>query len=220
MQNSSLPPVRNDPPKVYLAGPILWAEEGGHGWRDRVIDAYPDAFEWVNPLDIFDGSEDEATLLPKDYVEYYDEDDDENVITDEELVEADKEEVFDCDGMLVGLMDTVHTWGTPQEQVLKWQQGRSNGVPGGPAPPPVVVWHNDLDELDLSPWMRYHSTFRSPDMHDCVDRLQAKLGTHRLCLDCMNDMGIEIDGMQFTSTDDACDNCKQSYAVLNYGGQR
>lgn len=161
-----------DAPVIYLAGPILFAENGGRGWRDRVTEDWPDQFGYINPLDVFDGSEDVATVLPKDELEEYDADPDEATISDEELVETDKALVREADALLIGFPERCASWGTPQEQAEVWG---SNAFGDVQPTKPVATYHGDQAMEDLSPWLRYHSTFLSADLGECMNYLSEEV---------------------------------------------
>lgn len=196
---------------VYMAGPIMHADDGGHGWRDELVEKYSSLFNWVNPLDFFDASEDSATLLPDEIADDYDPDPDESTITDTEIVVGDKIAVAESDAMLIGFPEVVGSWGTPQEQIYAWEH-RSHDY----AQPkkPIVVWHGDLDwERDCSPWLRYHATYHSASLEDCVHHLEAVLGVSPLCFDCRVDAGLEIANEQFKATGDKCEWCGNGFAV-------
>lgn len=155
-------------PKVYLAGPIQHADDGGHGWRDDVIEA-TDEFEWLNPLDKHDGGEAFATIMPERFAENYEPADDELVITDREIVEADKELIDTADAILIGFDEKVPAWGTPMEQAYVWDEARDKSSI------PVVVYHGPLPDDELSPWLRYHSDYRVPELSAALNHLRNEL---------------------------------------------
>lgn len=203
-------------PQVYLAGPIQHADDGGHGWRDMVIGEYSDSFDFINPLDFFDGGEDTATILPKDVAEEYKPAEDENVITDEQVVKKDTMLVNDADALLIGYHEKVPAWGTPFEQALV-----SNRSIAQPNPRiPVAVWHSDLLSSELSPWLRYNSTYNSRKMRNVMGYLEAVLGTAALCVDCRKTAGVDLQGSRFKPTEDRCEECRRNTAVEVYGGGR
>lgn len=195
-----------DKPIVYLAGPIHYADDGGHTWRNKVINEYPDLFTWINPLDFFDGGEDKATILPEEVAENYDSEEDETVITDEELVEVDKQFVEWADAVMIGYAESVPSWGTPQEQL------EAHGEHGPKKP--VVLWYGDLDEFnDLSPWLRYHDTFRSPNIEECIQHLEAVLDANPLCLRCREESGMSVSGLTFQTQMEDCARCGHTYGT-------
>lgn len=154
--------MTDDKPTVYLAGPIMFADDGGHGWRDEIVDDYPDEIEWINPLNEVDGSADELTILPDEWAENYDTGEDEEVVTDSEIVEDDKRLIEEeSDAIFVGYYDRMLTWGTPQEQIF----GYDNDTP-------AFTWHKYLDWGDeCSPWLRHHSEFHSTDRDEVVEAI-------------------------------------------------
>lgn len=196
-------------PKVYLAGPIQHADDGGHGWRDRVINNHQN-FQYLNPLDFFDGGEDKATILPEDVAEDYETDKEEFVITDEELVEKDKRMVHEADALLIGFPEKVPAWGTPMEQAEVWNTNDSGGAYPSK---PVVVWHGEIDEVNLSPWIRYHDTFRSNSLAECVEYIEAVTGAVPLCVSCRVEAGVSVDGTPFTAEDRICVKCENHTAM-------
>lgn len=199
----------DDRPKVYLAGPIQHSPDGGHGWRDTVIDDHRN-FQYLNPLDFFDGGEDMATILPEAQVEDYEPEEGEFIITDEELVEKDKRMVHEADALLIGFPEKVPAWGTPFEQAEVWG---SNAFENVTPTKPVAVWHGELDELELSPWLRYHDTFRSQVLAECVEHLEAVTGAVSLCVSCRHETGAEVDGVTFTVEDRTCVRCDDHLAM-------
>lgn len=116
----------DDRPKVYLAGPIQHSPDGGHGWRDRVIDGHR-SLQYLNPLDFFDGSEDKATILPEDVAEDYETDTGEFLITDEELVDKDVRMVREAEALLIGFPEKVPPFGHSTRGYEWWQHNPKEG---------------------------------------------------------------------------------------------
>jgi len=73
-------------PSVYLAGPVMYPDDGGHGWRDYVKDEWADSAEWVDPLDKYDTSATEVEIS-----------DDPDGISPGTIVEEDKAMIDGCD---------------------------------------------------------------------------------------------------------------------------
>lgn len=190
---------------VYLAGPILHSDDGGVGWRERVETEYSSAFTWVNPIDFFEISEGDFTRLPESEIEGYEPEEGELVISDKAIVETDKNAIQLCDAVLVGYSDIVPSWGTPQEQMFTWEKAPEL---------PVVVWHGSLDWLDTSPWLRYHASFRSGQLENCVRHLQATLQTLPLCLDCRESSKVQVEGRSFMVTDETCAWCGEAFGTF------
>lgn len=195
----------DDRPNVYLAGPIQHADDGGHGWRDRVIDDHR-SLQYLNPLDFFDGGEDKATILPEDVAEDYETEKGEFLITDEDLVEKDKRMVNEADALLIGFPEKVPAWGTPMEQGYAWE----NGMPTKP----IAVWHGDIPNVELSPWIRYHATFASQSLLACVNYLEAELNATPLCVSCRDELGGTVRAMRFKMSDSTCTKCEDHQAMI------
>lgn len=196
----------DDRPKVYLAGPIQHADDGGHGWRDKVIDDHR-SLQYLNPLDFFDGGEDKATILPEAVAEDYETDKGEFLITDEELVHKDKNMVNEADALLIGFPEKVSAWGTPMEQIYAWQGEISPSKP-------IAVWHGEIPSQELSPWMRYHSTFSSQSLLACVNYLEAELNATPLCVSCRDELGGTVRAMRFKMSDSTCTKCEDHQAMI------
>lgn len=141
-------------PTVYLAGPIRHAENGGHDWRDDTIEQYSDQFDFLNPLDAFDTTEDQITWLqpgdvPDDYPET------ETVLEPRELIQTDKQMIREADAMLLDAREHVPTYGTPREHEYAVQVGT-----------PVVVRHDEGRRL--SPWLIGDAEFLDPSLRQCM----------------------------------------------------
>lgn len=194
-------------PTVYLAGPILHTDDGGRSWREKFIDHYGDRLSYFNPLDVFDGSEYDATIRPRKHLQGYEPEADEVVISDEELVETDKALVEAADALLIGYNEPTPSWGTPMEQAHVWNGNPSMRLQGGGPWKPVAVWHGRMDWRELSPWLRYHATFYSDAMSACVRYLEAATTAVPLCAACRRGRGMRIDGVRFRGTDVTCEGC-------------
>ena len=142
--------------EIYLAGPIQHAEDGGHGWRDRVKEEFdhPD-IEWSDPLDKYDGPAEGVVIHNGDPPE--DVAPDADLVSVSELVESDKEMVARADGVLVG-WDDVPSAGTPMEVMFAHANWK-----------PVAIWYRG--EAGISPWMEYHSTSVADDLSEAVDNI-------------------------------------------------
>lgn len=200
-------------PTVYLAGPIQHAHDGGHGWRDTVINEYPNLFDWVNPLDEFDGGEDTATILPEDAADDYEPVEGEELITDKQVVQTDKKLVQQADALLIGFHDKVPAWGTPFEQAIA--SGSVDHLHNGK---PVAVWHANIPTEELSPWLRYHATFYSQRMVENVEYLEATLEATPLCVDCRKESGANLQGIKFEASERTCARCNRNNAVKRHAG--
>lgn len=158
--------MNDNKPTVYLAGPIMFADDGGHGWRDRIMNDYPNEFNWLNPLDEKDGSSEDLTILPAEVAADYTPRPGEEVVTDEEVVKDDKRLIREeSDAIFVGYPDKTVTWGTPQEQIYCYQFDK-----------PTFAWHKNLDWIDdCSPWLRFHSEYHSQDRDNVVTYMEKHL---------------------------------------------
>jgi hypothetical protein len=141
-------------PTVYLAGPIRHAENGGHDWRDDIIEEYGDQFDFLNPLDAFDTTEDEISWLqpgevPEDYPES------ETVLPPKELIQTDKQMIREADAMLLDAREQVPTYGTPREHEYAVQVGT-----------PVVVRYEEGQQL--SPWQIGDAEFLHESRRQCM----------------------------------------------------
>lgn len=136
--------------RVYLAGPVNFAADGGHGWRNMAEQEHP-AFDWSNPLDEFDVPSTDANLVYTDEVI-----DNEDLVSSGAIVRSDKRKVRESDAVLVGWKDVPAT-GTPMEVLYAWQWGI-----------PVVVWY---EGERLSPWMYHHATGVYDAFDDSIEAL-------------------------------------------------
>lgn len=139
-----------DDPSVYLAGPVMSPDDGGHGWRSH-LEAEYGHINWLNPLAKYDGNAtdvvwgiDPDTTTVSDGQEF---------VHVDEIVETDKAMIDDADAVLVG-WQRCPSVGTPMEILYAYQQGL-----------PIVVWHDPdtaaagaPDTGELSPWLTYHAT--------------------------------------------------------------
>lgn len=118
-----------DVPAVYMAGPIQHVNDYGRGWRNFVKKRYPDACEWLDPLDEYNSMEEAEAEW-----------------TDERIVKKDLDMIDRADALLVH-WDTVPTCGTPMEIFY----ANVHDVP--------VIVQTTLPEYDLSPWLTHHSDY-------------------------------------------------------------
>lgn len=139
-------------PTVYLAGPIQHAADGGKGWRDRVQEVYDDGIEWLDPLAKYDATVDAVIVHNGDPPEDVPEGSD--LVSVQELVEADKDLIWEADAVLVG-WDDVPSAGTPMEVLFAYQHRK-----------PVAIWY---EGDNISPWMEYHADVVSDSLKRCVD---------------------------------------------------
>lgn len=146
-------------PKVYLCGPVKNDYSGGQVWRREVMRQYPDMFEWVNPLDYFDGENSGATIVfsqeeadrHHDGMETY---------FPSDIVPTDKQLIRESDAVLVGYLEEVVSPGTWQEELYAHQLGK-----------PIALWHGGSRYA----WSYHHSHLQSESLDECVDYLQKQL---------------------------------------------
>lgn len=136
--------------KVYLAGPIAHSATGGHGWRDAVVNQWPDRFEWINPLDKYDYGE-ENDLSPT------------NPYDVKAVVEADKESIQEADVLFVAWNNDIRSRGTQSEMVLASEVYDI----------PVVVWNRvNAPEEDISFWTHYYADILSGDLPELFEYIE------------------------------------------------
>ncbi len=139
-------------PSVYLAGPVMYPDDGGHGWRDYVKDEWADSAEWVDPLDKYDTSATEVEIS-----------DDPDGISPGTIVEEDKAMIDGCDAVLVG-WSRVPSVGTPMEVMYSFDRDI-----------PVAVWYEPegsrkpITGKNLSPWLEFHAGLISESFTDCLN---------------------------------------------------
>ena len=122
--------------RIYLAGPVAVKDDGGAGWRDRLVEDYP-AVEWLDPLAKWNVPAEELSIIEGEAGA--------DQVSVSEIVEDDKRLVHEADAVLIGY-EHVRSVGTPMETHLAWQSDT-----------PVVLWIRDGTQIgDISPWYRYH----------------------------------------------------------------
>jgi len=132
---------------IYLAGPVAAYDDGGAGWRERVVDEFSDEYEFRNPLDKYN-----VPVENLDVVNGYADEEANGTVGVRDIVEGDKEMLREADGLLVGYTD-VQSVGTPMEVMWAHERGF-----------PVALWvRDDTDFEALSPWYRYHTTSLTSD---------------------------------------------------------
>jgi len=145
-------------PTIYLAGPVQHADDGGHDWRNDVVEQYGDQFDFLNPLDKYDTPSTEVEWLQPDEVPS-DYPDDVEVLSPAEIVQADKGMISSCDVLLIGLRSAVPMYGTPREHEYATAALDKR----------VVVWHTE--DMVLSPWTITGTDYLSTDLHDCMEHI-------------------------------------------------
>jgi hypothetical protein len=122
----------------YLAGPVQHVADGGKSWRDRIKDEYGHRYEFNDPLDKYNVPLDDLDVIPGRTSG-------EGEVSVAEIVEGDKELLFESDAVLVGY-EAVQSVGTPMEVMWAFRRGYK-----------IVLWiRDDTDPADLSPWYHYH----------------------------------------------------------------
>lgn len=137
---------------IYLAGPIRHSEDGGSVWREQVSHWYGNEYEFFNPLDQFDGSQEDVEFVPDPLL--IEEDSDIEQVPDREVIEWDKRWIRNSDYILVGLED-VKSRGTMMEIMYAFDHGT-----------PVFVWL--IDGQSESAWVRYHSKYMSDSLSEVM----------------------------------------------------
>lgn len=140
--------------EVYLGGPIMNAPDDGFGWRNQLVEDYPDIW-FNNPLDFFDRDVVESISQPTFDTEL----NGDAPLIDSELVSEDKFFLAKSDALFVGLSD-VPARGTSMEILFAYQRDI-----------PVYVWLRD-DQETLSNWLSHHAKFIS---HNRDETMQALL---------------------------------------------
>lgn len=131
--------------RVYLAGPVLNAENGGRGWREDIRASEFGDIEWADPTQEI-GYEEALSMPPKD------------------LVAHDKEMIRESDALLVGYSETlsVGTWREVEYAV------ETCGMP-------VATWlgpcEKEPEEYTLSPWV-YEAGKVSDSLNACLNYLR------------------------------------------------
>lgn len=127
---------------IYLAGPIQHVSDYGKGWREWLKNNH-DEFEWVDPMDKYDTTDDVGQEW-----------------TNSDVVEDDLRMIDESDGLLAH-WDTVPTAGTPMEIFY------ARRTAGGP-----VVIQTTLHEDDISPWVEYHADAIVETFEEAVDEFE------------------------------------------------
>lgn len=141
---------------VYLSGPIRRADDGGAGWRDDFIEDFGDEFEFANPLDEYDTSDEYVDFVvdPADL----DEDSEVMQITANEICNTDKMLIHGSDYIFVGLPDVISR-GTMMECMYAYMVGK-----------PVFVWIQEGQRE--SPWVYEHAEFASEERAEVVQAIR------------------------------------------------
>lgn len=134
--------------KLYLAGPVQHAADGGHGWRDRIKGADMPRVEWLDPLDKYD--------VPAGDVEIGTD------VSPEQIVESDKAMIDDADVVLARYAH-VPSVGTPMEILYAYERDI-----------PVFVWVDADDTAGMSPWITHHSTGYGTDLRSVAEHARAE----------------------------------------------
>lgn len=136
---------------VYLSGPMRKEPEEGRVWRDEIKEEYEEDFNFLDPYDSFDPNKGEIVL------ESEMEDPDSQIMVSD-LVETDKNMICGADYMFVGLSDVISR-GTCMEIIFAHHHEI-----------PVFLW--DRGSGDLSPWVIYHTVYRSDDKEEVMQAME------------------------------------------------
>jgi nucleoside 2-deoxyribosyltransferase len=131
--------------RVYLAGPIEYAEDGGADWRREATEITYD------PEQGFD-------LLLIDPTHY---DGTAQGLTPEEIVTRDRYLLRHSDGLIFDARSTTPGWGTAMEALDAWQHGI-----------PTVAWGAPEKR---SAFLQYHVTKFVPTVREALEYLDALL---------------------------------------------
>jgi len=138
---------------VYLSGPIRCVDDNGVGWREQLIEDYPE-FEFKNPLDNF--SPEECEIL-NDPIEF-DEDADKEQIVPSEYVMEDKMMIMESDAIFIGLPENIAR-GTMLETMFGYDRGKE-----------FFVW--TIDGQAESGWINFHAQFISDNRDEVMEELE------------------------------------------------
>lgn len=161
-------------PRVYLAGPVHHAEDSGVGWRNYVQENFS-LFEWIDPIEKYSTTFDDVGVAYNE--EHYEEliqrvgDDLNRVVTPEQVVREDKEQIRTADALLVGWTG-VWSDGTLREiEFTTNQLGR-----------PVVMWWKPFEEEEdekfihgIPLWRFEPLSFISGSLEECLGWLEQDL---------------------------------------------
>lgn len=129
--------------RIYMAGPIQHVGDYGKGWRERLKQTQPSAFDWVDPMDKYNTMEEASDEW-----------------TSEDIVIDDLKLIDSCDGVLVH-WEAVPTCGTPMEVFYTYRQTDM----------PVVI-QSTLSPEDMSPWMEYHAHAIVESFDEAIEALE------------------------------------------------
>jgi len=134
-------------PTVYLAGPVRNLEDGGLSWRQEVRDKLEPYYEIESPLDKYNPSVDDVTVVDEANPQ------DDSEVEFWEIVRSDKEQIDKSDVLFVGHAN-VQMIGTPMEVMYAYERDI-----------PIVIWDmDDVGEKNMSPWFRTHADYISSDL--------------------------------------------------------
>jgi hypothetical protein len=142
---------------VYLSGPIRCVADNGKGWREDIINDYPE-INFNNPLDMYDPDEQEILCDPVDL----DSDSDKEQIVPSEYVIEDKTLINQSEAVFLGLPKEIAR-GSCMESMYSFFQGI-----------PVFVW--TMDRQEESGWIFHHSEFIDNDRDEVMYELKKYLG--------------------------------------------
>lgn len=115
-------------PKIYLAGAVAHSEFASE-WRRDIEIAYGSEYNFVNPLNRLDVSDD------KRY----------NTMEDEQIVESDLSLIDECDGVFLYWDPSIATFGSVIESYYAASELEI----------PVGAWYQDKIGTE-SPWLRHY----------------------------------------------------------------
>ena len=132
---------------VYLAGPVRNLDDGGLSWRQEVREVLEPYYEIESPLDKYNPSVDEISVVEKPTPN------DDSEVGFWEIVRSDKAQIDKSDVLFVG-HKSVKMIGTPMEVMYAYERDI-----------PIVIWDmDDVGEKNMSPWFRTHADIIESDL--------------------------------------------------------
>jgi hypothetical protein len=135
---------------VYLSGPMKEEPEEGKVWRDGIKEKYSDEFKFLDPYNSFDPNSGRIVLDSN-----FDGSEEEIMVS--ELVETDKNMICGSEYMFVGFSNVISR-GTAMEIIFAYHHNI-----------PVFLWDRTDEDYSLSPWVIYHTVFRSTDKDEVIE---------------------------------------------------
>lgn len=141
---------------VYLSGPIRCVDDNGIGWREELIEDYPE-FDFNNPLDNYTPEEHDILNDPADF----DGDAEKKQVLPSEYVLEDKIMINESDAVFLGLPEEIAR-GSMMEAMYAVMKNI-----------PVFVWV--IDGQQESGWIYHNAEFMDEDRTKVVAEMRAEL---------------------------------------------